>query len=156
MLRHLLVAALLAPALGCDGESLIAPAPASGTSTIAWTDYRVGPTTVQFPCKAEQVAPGRTRCTLPDGADFTLTVVGVKRSDLDELRQVKAYVQANPGAKLLQGDDFPVLWTESRWLHKEQHELHLASGMECLLSVSYSTAEPPPAAGEFFSRAKVR
>jgi hypothetical protein len=156
MLRHILAAALLAQALGCDAESVLAPAPASGAPTVAWTDVRIGPTTVQFPCKAEQLAPGRTRCTLPDGADFSLVVAGVRRSELDELRQVKAYVQANPGAKLIQGDAFPVRWTENRWLHKEQHELHLAGGMECLLTVSYSTAEPPAAAGEFFSRARMR
>jgi hypothetical protein len=156
MLRHILAAALLAPALGCDAESMLAPAPASGASTVAWTDIRIGPATVQFPCKAAQLAPGQTRCTLPDGADFSLTVVGLKRSELDELQLVRAYVQGNPAAKLVQGDAFPVRWTESRWLHKEQHELLLVGGMEYLLTVSYSTAEPPAAAGEFFSRAKVR
>ena len=156
MLRPVVAAALLALALGCDSASFRTPAPAAGAGELAWAEYRVGPTTVQFPCKPEQIAPGHTRCTLPDGADFSLTVVGVKHAELEELRQVKAYVEALPGAKLLQGDAFPVRWTETRWLHKEEHVLHFAGGMECLLSVSYATAEPPPALSAFFSRAKVR
>jgi hypothetical protein len=65
-------------------------------------------------------------------------------------------VQALPGARLVQGEAFPVRWTERGWVDREEHLLHVAGGMECLLSARWSTAEPPPAAAEFFARARLR
>jgi hypothetical protein len=163
-MSRLSVPLLLATLVACDAKSTFKPPTGAGSpgasgapAPTAWTEFRVGASAVEFPCKPEQVAPGRTRCTLPDGADFSLAVVGLRRPEPDELRLVKAYVAGLPGAKLLQGDAFPVRWTESRWLHKEEHQLQIAGGgMECLLTVSWATAEPPAAAAEFFTRARIK
>ncbi len=140
-MSKLIPAALFAVLLACSSKP-------------TWTETKVGPLTVQFPCKPETAAAA-TKCMRSDGTLYKLDVVDKsadKISPEDELKISKEYAEQMQNAQLIQLDKFPVKWRESRRTSMAEMWLFYKDGKEYTVSAEYSSPQPPPEMAEFFSK----
>lgn len=138
----LIPAALFAVLLACNSKP-------------TWTEYKAGPVTMQFPCKPETAAAA-TKCMRSDGTLYKLDVVDkAGLSAEDDLKQALEYAEGIPNGQILQKDQFPVKWRESRRTQMAEIWLYYKDGKDYTLSVEYSSQQQPPEAAEFFAKAQV-
>lgn len=141
-MSKLIPAALLAALFACSSKP-------------TWTEYKSGPVTMQFPCKVETNA-AVTKCMRSDGTEFSLAVVDKGISPEEELKQAKEYAEQMPNAQLLQLDQYPVKWRESRRTTMAELWLYYKDGKEYVASVVYNSEKAPAEAAEFFSKYQVQ
>ncbi len=137
-MSKLISAALFAVLLACSSKP-------------TWTEHKNGPVTMQFPCKPE-TASAATKCMRSDGTLFKLDVVEKGITPDEELKQAKEYAEQMQNAQLIQLDQYPVKWRESRRTSMAEMWLFYKDGKEYTASVEYSSQQPPPEAAEFFSK----
>jgi hypothetical protein len=140
-MSKLIPATLLAALLACSGKP-------------TWTEYKSGPVTMQFPCTPTTSA-SVTKCVRSDGTEFSLAVVKKDIPDQEELQQSKEYAEGIPNAQVLKADAFPVQWRESRRTGTIDAVLYYKGGVEYVVSVTYSSEQPPPIDAEFLGKVKV-
>jgi len=147
-MSKLIPAALFAALLACSSKP-------------TWTEYKTGPVTLQFPCKAETAAAA-TKCMRSDGTLYKVDVVdktdaeGKPVSTEEALKTAKEYVEQMQNAQVIQLDQFPVKWTETRRTSTAEMWLYYKDGKEYTVTVEHSSQKAPPEAAEFFSKIAVQ
>jgi hypothetical protein len=137
-------AALFAALLACNSKP-------------TWTEYKSGPVTMQFPCKPETAAAA-TKCMRSDGALFKLDVVdkvdadGKPIASEAALKTANEYVEQMQNAQVVQINEFPVKWRETRRTSTAEMWLFYKEGKEYTFTVEYSAQKAPAEAAEFFSK----
>lgn len=143
-MSKLIPAALLAALVACSSKP-------------TWSEYKTGPVTMQFPCKAETAAAA-TKCMRSDGTLFKLDVVdkvdgeGKAISNEAALQTAKEYVEQMQNAQVVQIDKFPVKWRETRRTSAAEMWLLYKDGKEYTFTVEHSSQQAPPETAEFFSK----
>lgn len=142
-MKKLLLAAAVLGAGACDGKP-------------TWQPRAVGALSVEFPCRPEESGVV-VKCARSDGTEFSVATIdkGALTPE-QQLAETRTYVEGMPKSQLLVGDAFPLKWRELRTNLAYESWQWYAGGKEYTAKVAYTSEQPPPLAGEFFARIKVR
>jgi hypothetical protein len=143
MTKRLLLASALLALAACKPEKPV------------WKAHDAGPIALEFPCQPSTAA-AVTKCMRPDGAEYSLATVEKGIPAEEELAQTVEYARAIPKGEVLEDSKFPVKWREIRQYGTLEAQVYYLAGKEYTVQVAYSSQQPPPQLGEFFSKVKVK